>query len=101
MQQQQQQQQQQQKPAMPPESEGTSEELPPERAPQPPPRLKRKSADISNEGLATVEAIYFFYRELLTAKAQRAGGAYAGEVDDLLLLFALQHRKVQQHAQKK
>jgi hypothetical protein len=63
-----------------------------------PPRNKRKSADISNEGLATVEAIYFFYRELLAAQARSTGTEYAGEVDDLLLLFALQHQKVQRAA---
>ena len=93
-------QQQQQQPPPPQQQQSADAESGQAQA-QALPRNKRKSADISNEGLATVEAIYFFYRELMAAQARSTGAEYAGEVDDLLLLFALQHQKVQRAAAAK
>ncbi|KAJ3107202.1 DTW domain-containing protein 1 [Phlyctochytrium planicorne] len=47
--------------------------------------------------LATIEAIYWFYREILNAKAKKLNEPieYNGLVDDLLFYFKLQYDKIQ------
>jgi len=45
-----------------------------------------------DECLATLEAIYYFYKEYQIAKM----GKYDGEFDNLLYFFALQHELIQQ-----
>jgi len=53
----------------------------------------------NDEGLATIEAVYHFCRELLEARGKGAAAAageyeYNGEADNLLFLFALQYRRI-------
>lgn len=48
--------------------------------------------NVGNEGLATIEAIYYFYREYLSAKTD-----YEGQVDNLLYFFAFYYTLVQDY----
>jgi len=46
--------------------------------------------------LATIEAIYFFYRDFI----ERQQGSYNGEADNLLLFFSHQYKLIQNVYQK-
>ena len=47
--------------------------------------------NVGNEGLATIEAIYYFYREFITA----TNGSYHGEVDNLMYYFSFYYELLQ------
>lgn len=47
--------------------------------------------NFGNEGLATIEAIYYFYKEFITATK----GTYSGEVDNLLYYFTFYYELLQ------
>eukprot|EP00698_Gefionella_okellyi_P015048 TRINITY_DN4217_c0_g1_i1.p1 TRINITY_DN4217_c0_g1~~TRINITY_DN4217_c0_g1_i1.p1 ORF type:complete len:167 (+),score=43.28 TRINITY_DN4217_c0_g1_i1:162-662(+) len=50
-----------------------------------------------DECLATIEAIYFFYRDFV----EKSKGSYNGEVDNLLLFYVHQYNRIQEEYRKK
>lgn len=64
-------------------------------------RFWRYQSNVDNTHLATIEAIYYFQRHFYERKH---GGAYKGEVDDLLFFFALQshiiRKRYREHPEK-
>jgi len=47
--------------------------------------------DVGEECLATIEAIYYFYKEFVTKQS----GSYDGECDDLLYYYSFMYNLIQ------